>query len=138
MISVFRVSIVVYFIIFIQSHDFCVHFHWFRPFRLMRAITHARISTRANLSVLAIWRMHEKLCSAEKVLFHRIFFFQSFVYVYNRDVRYEKIPVSVYRKKYTGNTGIPVFWPCKKLSFIRFSESWNGRKIPKHWTVDTG
>ena len=82
MISVFRVSIVVYFIIFIQSRDFCVHFHWFRPFRLMRAITRARISTRADLSVLAICRMHEKLCSAEKVLFHRIFFFQSFVYVY--------------------------------------------------------
>ena len=41
----------------------------------------------------------------------------------NRDVRYEKIPVSVYRKKYTGNTGIPVFWPCKKLSLIGFSES---------------
>ena len=28
--------------------------------------------------------------------------------VQHRDVRYEKIPVSVYRKKYTGNTGIPV------------------------------
>ena len=30
--------------------------------------------------------------------------------VFTRDVRYEKIPVSVYRKKYTGNTGknIPV------------------------------
>ena len=49
-----------------------------------------------------------------------------------RDVRYEKIPVSAYRKKYTGNTGIPVFWPCKKLNFIGSSESCNGRKIPKH------
>ena len=101
MISVFRVSIVVYFIIFIQSHDFCVHFHWFRPFRLMRAITHARISTRANLSVLAIWRMHEKLCSAEKVLFHRIFFFQSFVYVYERHLCIMRYIMSIaYRRRW--------------------------------------
>ena len=45
------------------------------------------------------------------------------LYMYIRDVRYERIPVSVYWKKYTGNTGIPVFWPCKKLSFIGSSES---------------
>ena len=30
------------------------------------------------------------------------------LYMYIRDVRYERIPVSVYRKKYTGNTGILV------------------------------
>ena len=53
-----------------------------RPFRLTRAIARARASTRANLSARAICRMHEKSYSAEKVLFHWIFFFQSFVFVY--------------------------------------------------------
>ena len=45
-----------------------------------------------------------------------------------------------FRYRYTGKNipVIPVFWPCKKLSLIGFSESWNGRKIQKHWTVDTG
>ena len=79
------------------------------------------------------------------VVIYTYFVIYTFVVIYTcvvvytcvviRDVRYEKIPVSVYRKKYTG---IPVFWPCKKLSFIGSSESWNGRKITKHWTVDTG
>ena len=55
-----------------------------RPFRLTRTIARARVSTRANLSAHAICRTHEKSYSAEKVLFHRIFFFQSFVFVYNR------------------------------------------------------
>ena len=38
--------------------------------------------TRANLSAHAICFTHEKSYSAENVLFHRIFFFQSFVFVY--------------------------------------------------------
>ena len=50
-----------------------------RPFHLTCAI--ACVSTSANLSVHAICRRREKSYSAEKVLFHRIFFFQSFVYV---------------------------------------------------------
>ena len=40
-----------------------------RPFRLTRAIAHACVSTRANLSARAICRTHEKSYSAEKVLF---------------------------------------------------------------------
>ena len=40
-----------------------------RPFRLTRAIARARVSTRANLSARAICRTHEKLYSAEKILF---------------------------------------------------------------------
>ena len=46
------------------------------PFRLTCAIARARVSTRANLSACAI------CCTHEKSLVYRIFFFQSFVYVY--------------------------------------------------------
>ena len=51
-----------------------------RPFRLTCVIARAR--TRVNLSAHAICCTHEKSYSAEKVLFHKIFFFQSFVYIY--------------------------------------------------------
>ena len=63
-----------------------------RPFRLTRAI--ARVSTHANLSARAICRTHEKSYSAEKVLFHWIFFFQSFIFIYERHlwiIRYMSI-----------------------------------------------
>ena len=54
-----------------------IYVYIYRPFRLTRAIARAR----ANLSARAICRTHETSYSAEKVLFHRIFF-QSFVFVY--------------------------------------------------------
>ena len=53
-----------------------------RPFCLMCAI--ARVRKWANLSSCAICCTHKKSHPAEKVLCHRIFFFQSFVYVYER------------------------------------------------------
>ena len=55
-----------------------------RSFRLTHAIACAHVSTHTNLSARAISRTHEKSYSAEKVLSHRIFFFQSFVFVYER------------------------------------------------------
>ena len=49
----------------------------------VRSHTHTcQWRTPANLSAHAICRTYEKSYSAEKVLFHRIFFFQSFVFVY--------------------------------------------------------
>ena len=58
-------------------YDRYFRFCYFRPFRFTRAIA------SANLSACAIYRIHEKSYSAEKVLFHNwIFFVQSFVFVY--------------------------------------------------------
>ena len=53
-----------------------------RPFRLTCAIARTHVSTHANLSAHAICRTHEKSYSAEKVLFHWVFFFQSLIFVY--------------------------------------------------------
>ena len=74
------------------AHILCQNEQITRPFRLTRVI--ARVSIRANLSARAICRTHEKSYSAEKVLFHWIFFFQSFIFIYERHlwiIRYMSI-----------------------------------------------
>ena len=53
-------------------------YHYTSPFRLTHAIAHAHVSTRTNLSSYAICRTHMKShIDPKMVLFHRIFFFQS-------------------------------------------------------------
>ena len=80
-----------------------------RPFRLTCTITHA------NLSARAICRTHEKSYSAEKVLFHRIFFFQSFVFVYERHLWIMQYLSIAYRRRWFRRHRCR---PKRKVSFI--------------------
>ena len=99
--------------------------YYSRPFRLTRAIARARVNTRANLSAHAICRTHEKSYSAEKVLFHWIFFFQSFIFVYERHLwimRYMSIAYS--RRLFTSARTPPKMEGQFYLTFLgRFSVS---------------
>ena len=66
----------------------------------VRSHAHASASIHANLSARAICRTHEKSYSAEKVLFHRIFFFQSFVFVYERHLWIMRYMSIAYRRRW--------------------------------------
>ena len=94
-----------------------IFYEWaYRPFRLMRVITHAHVSTRANQSTRAICCTHEKSYSAEKVLFHTIFFFQSFVFVYERHLWIMQYMSIAYRRRWLWR---PEHRPKRKVGFIR-------------------
>ena len=82
-----------------------------RPFRLTHAITRAR----ANLSARAICHTHEKSYSAEKVLFHCVFLFQSFVFVYEHHLWIMRYMSIAYRRCWLRR---PESRPKWKVSFI--------------------
>ena len=82
-----------------------------RPFRLTHAITRAR----ANLSARAICHTHEKSYSAEKVLFHCVFLFQSFVFVYEHHLWIMRYMSIAYRSRWLWR---PKRRPKWKVSFI--------------------
>ena len=93
-----------------------VSFDNIRPFRLTRAIACAHVSTRANLSARAVCRTHEKSFS-RKGLVHRIFFFQSFVYVYEHHLwvmRY--MSIAYHRCRLRRAEG----HPKRKIGFVVF------------------
>ena len=91
-----------------------------RPFLLTRAIAHARVSTHANLTACAICRTHEKSYSAEKVLFHWIFLFQSFVFVYERHLWIMRYMSIAYRRCWLQQVLFGFF--VSVFSFVLFLE----------------